>query len=129
MSKVLGKAYSVSVIMVALLFVACQSNPIGYVRNLERFVERVERDGATYSQEQWERYDEQLGKYVESYKTEKSKLTPEERRKVGELTIRYYKARAKYMGLGILGELGEWLDYLKGFADEIKKDVEKYQNQ
>ena len=33
------------------------------------------------------------------------------------------------MGLNILGEIGGWLDYIKGFADENMADIENYQNQ
>lgn len=116
-------------IIIVLLLMACNSMPIGYVNSFERFVERVEKNALSYTKEQWEKNDEQQKKYVERYKTEKSKLTTDEKRKVGELTVRYYKARVKSMGFSILDEIGGWLDYLEGFANEIMKDVENYQNQ
>jgi hypothetical protein len=116
-------------ILMALLLVACQSKPRGYVNGFERFVERVEKNASSYTNEQWEKNDEQLKKYVDQYDKEKQKLSSDEKRKVGELTVRYYKARVKAKGLNILGEIDGWLEYLKGFSDEIMKDVENYQNQ
>lgn len=116
-------------IIIVLLLMACHSMPIGYVNSFERFVERVEKNALSYTKEQWEKNDEQQKKYVERYKTEKSKLTTDEKRKVGELTVRYYKVRVKSMGLSIFGGLRDWLDYIKGFADEIMEDIENYQNQ
>jgi len=116
-------------ILMALLLVTCQSKPRGYVNGFERFVERVEKNASSYSKEQWDRNDEQFQKYVERYNTEKSKLTIDEKRKVGELTGRYYEARVKSMGLNLFGEIRDWLDFIKGFADEIKEDIENYQNQ
>ena len=112
-----------------MLLAACQSTPLGYVNSFERFVERVEKNASSYSQEQWERNDQHLQEFVERYNKKKQKLSPEQKRKVGELPGRYYKARVKSMGLNILGEIGGWLDYIKGFADEIMEDIENYQNQ
>lgn len=116
-------------VMMILLLTSCQSTPLGYVDSFERFVERVEKNASSYSKEQWEKNDEQLNKYVERYKTEKAKLSTDEKREVGRLTVRYYKARVKSIGLNIFGEIGDWLEYIKGFADEIKEDIENYQNQ
>lgn len=119
---------AIGIIMI-LLMVSCQSMPLSYVKSFEHFVERVEKNASSYSKEQWNRNDEQLQKYVERYNTEKSKLSTDEKRKVGELTVRYYKARVKSMGINIFGEIKDWLDYIEGFANEIMKDVENYQNQ
>lgn len=116
-------------VLILMVGVACQSKPLGYLNGFERFVERVERNASTYSQEQWNRNDEHLQKFIERYDKEKQKLSSDEKRKVGELTVRYYKARVKSMGLNILDEIGGWLDFLEGFADEIMKDIENYQNQ
>lgn len=115
-------------LVLVVLVAACESTSIGYVNSFEKFVERVERNASSYSQEQWERNDGQLQKFVERYSKEKQKLTPDEKKKVGELTVRYYKARVKSLGFNVLGEIGGWLDYLKGFADEIMKDIENYQD-
>jgi hypothetical protein len=42
---------------IVMLLAACQSTPLGYVNSFERFVERVEKNASSYSQEQWERND------------------------------------------------------------------------
>jgi secreted Zn-dependent insulinase-like peptidase len=116
-------------IVMILLLASCQSKPLGYVDSFERFVERVEKNASSYSQEQWEKNDEKLQNYIERYDKEKKKLSSDEKKKVGELTVRYYKARVKSLRLNILGEIGDWIDYLQGFANEIMKDVENYQEQ
>lgn len=108
----------------ALLFVSCQSMPFGYVSSFERFVERVERNATSYSRDEWKKNDEQLRKFVGKYDTEKQKLSTEERRKVGELTMRYYKVRVKAKGLNIIGEIDGWLEYLKGLGDGLAEDTE-----
>jgi mevalonate pyrophosphate decarboxylase len=99
------------------------------MNTFERFVKRVEKNAMSYTKEQWEKNDEQLKKYVNQYDKVKQKLSSDEKMKVGELTVRYYKARVKAKGLNILGEIDGWLEYLKGFGDEILKDVDNYQNQ
>ena len=114
--------------IIVILFVSCESTPWSYINSFERFVERVEKNASSYSKEQWEKNDEQLKKYVEQYDKEKQKLSSDEKRKVGELTFRYYKARVKSMGLNIFDEIGGWLDYIEGFGYEIMKDVENCQN-
>ena len=116
-------------IILSLLFLSCESTPWSYMNTFERFVKRVEKKVSSYTKEQWEKNDEQLKKFVDQYYKEKQKLSSDEKRKVGELTVRYYKARVKAKGLNILGELDGWLEYLKGFGDEILKDVDNYQNQ
>lgn len=118
----------VGIIMV-LMLVSCESNLWSYMNSFERFVERVEKNASSYTNEQWKKNDEQLKHYVEQYDKEKQKLSSDEKRKVGELTVRYYKARVKAKGLNILGEIDGWLEYLKGLGDEIMKDVDNYQNQ
>ena len=126
MKKTITEIWLLVGIIMILLLASCQSKPLGYVDSFERFVERVEKNASSYSQEQWEKNDERLQSFIERYDKEKQNLPSDEKRKVGELTVRYYKARAKSLGLNILGEIGDWLDYLQGFANEIMKDVENY---
>lgn len=112
--------------IIVILFVSCESTPWSYINSFERFVERVEKNASSYSKEQWEKNDEQLKKYVEQYDKEKQKLSSDEKRKVGELTVRYCKARVKAKGLNILGEMDDWLEYFKGFGEEILKNDDAY---
>lgn len=112
--------------IIMILFVSCESTPWSYMNSFERFVERVEKNASSYSKEQWEKNDEQLKKYVEQYDKEKQNLSTDEKRKVGELTVRYYKARVKAKGLNILGEIDDRLEYLKGFGEEILKNDDAY---
>lgn len=111
------RASFVGIIMI--LSVSCESTPWSYMNSFERFVERVEKSASSYSKEQWEKNDEQFKKYVEQYDKEKQNLSSEEKRKVGELTVRYYKARVKAKEYDIIGEIDGWMEYLKGFGDGI----------
>lgn len=99
------------------------------MNTFERFVKRVEKNATSYTNEQWEKNDEQLRKFVDQYDKEKHKLSSDDKRKVGELTVRYYKARMKGKGNNILDEIDGWLEYLNGFGEEIMKDIDNYQNQ
>lgn len=112
--------------IIMILFVSCESTPWSYINSFERFVERVEKNALSYSKDQWEKNDEQLKKYIEQYDKEKQKLSSDEKSKVGQLTVRYYKAMVKAKGLNILGEIDDWLEYLKGFGEEILKNDDAY---
>ena len=129
MKKTITEIWLLVGIITILLFASCQSTSLGYVDSFERFVERVEKNASSYSQEQWKKNDERLQNVIERYDKEKKKLSSDDKKKVGELTVRYYKARVKSMGLNVFDEIGGWLDYLEGFADEINEDIENYQNQ
>ena len=108
---------------------SCQSSSKGYVTSFERFVMRVEQNASKYSNEEWDRNDANLHEMIDRYSVEKSKLSPDQKRKIGELTVRYYKARIKSFGFGVIGEIGDWLDFIQGFADEIMEEIENYQMQ
>jgi len=108
--------------IVILLFTACRRPmPRTYMNSFERFVEQVEKNASSYSKEQWEKNDQQFGKFVKRYKTEKRRLSPEENAKVGRLMARYTKAKLGPGNLFVLIEeaLG-WFKCLTGFVDEIK---------
>ncbi|MBR6847233.1 MAG: hypothetical protein IKM74_03790 [Bacteroidales bacterium] len=123
MGKSITTAKSFFAFMLLLMLVSCQSGASRFVNKFERFIERVESNASSYSQVEWEQKDEQFQEFVDDYKELKKDLSPDEKRKVGELTIRYYKARVKSFGFGVLGEIGGWLEYIQGVADEIKEDV------
>lgn len=109
-----------------ILLFSCQPRAKGYLREFERFVERVEHNESSLSQKQWEQYDAELQVFVNRYKSEKDNLSHEDKKRVGELTARYYKARIESLGFAFLGEIGNWIAFIQGFIDEIKKDTDTY---
>ncbi len=115
-------------IILILLLVACESTPEGYMHGFERFVERVENNASSYTDEEWKDNDQQLRNYIEGYDEIKMSLSSDEKRKVGELTFRYYKSRVKSFGLNALGEIADWLDFINGFASKVNEDVSNQNN-
>jgi hypothetical protein len=116
-------------ILMLLFCVSCQSKREGYLNGFERLVEEVEHNVSSLSQEQWEQYDGQMRVFINRYGNEKHNLSLEDKKKVGELTARYYKARVESLGFKILGDIGNWMAFIQGFIEEIKEDIENYQNQ
>ena len=110
-------------VILMLLLVACESAPEGYMHGFERFVERIENNATSYTEEEWKDNDQQLRDYIEGYDEIKKSLSPDEKRKVGELAYRYSKSRVKTFGLNALGEIRDWLDFIKGFVDQVKEDI------
>ena len=116
--------------IIMLFFCAsCQSRREGYLNGFERLVEKVEQIGPSLSQEQWEQYDEEVRTYINRYNNEKDNLSLEDKKKVGELTARYYQVRVESLGFNILGDIENWMAFIQGFIKEIKEDLENYQNQ
>ena len=110
-----------------LLFCAsCQSRREGYLNGFERFIEKAEHNGPSLSQEQWAQYDEEVRTYINRYNNEKDNLSLEDKKKVGELTARYYKTRVESLGFNILGDIGNWMAFIQGFIEEIKEDTDTY---
>lgn len=114
--------------ILAVVFAACQSGAgaQAYLLEFEAFVEAVESNVDTYSQTDWERNDAEFSKFMGNrFEKVKDKLTAEEKKKVGELTARYYKAKMKSVGKTVKGKINEWKDYLEGFTDEMKESLEE----
>ena len=114
--------------MLAVALVACQSEAGAqvYLMEFEAFVEAVESNVDTYSETDWERNDAEFSKFMGNRLDKvKGKMTSEEKKKVGELTARYYKAKMKSVGKSVKGKINEWKDYLEGFTDEMKESLEE----
>lgn len=108
---------------------ACQSSSCKVVDSFEHFVERSEKKATVHDRVNWDIYDSQFENYLEEINKRKHSLSSEEREKVGELTARYCKARFFDFQGTLIDEMNCWSDYLMGFTNEIKRDVENYQNQ
>ena len=117
-----------SLVLLAVAFASCQSG-VGaqaYLIEFEAFIEGVESNVDTYSQTDWERNDAEFSKFMGSkFEKVKDKLTSEEKKKVGELTARYYKAKMKSAGKSLKGKIIEWKDYIEGFTEEVKESLEE----
>ena len=115
-------------LMMAVVFASCQFGPgaQAYLIEFEAFIEGIESNVDTYSQTDWERNDAEFSKFMgDKFEKVKDKLTSEEKKKVGELTARYYKAKMKSAGKSLKGKIIEWKDYIEGFTEEVKESLEE----
>ncbi|MBO4738586.1 MAG: hypothetical protein J5606_03390 [Bacteroidales bacterium] len=118
----------ITLVVYVIITISCQSGVKGYLRSFESFVDRIERHADSYTEKQWEKADNQFEIFTgEKYDKVEARLTSEQKKKVGELTARYYKVRLKSAGGDILDKIRGGLNYLEGFAGEIIDEVDKYQ--
>ena len=123
--------FSVVLLSCMMLLAACQTKLTAqlYMESLEHFVEKVEENADSYSAKDWDRKDAEFSKFMdEKFDKVKDQLTPEDKRKIGELTARYTKARLRGVGSTVKGTLEEWMDYLKGFTDELQESMNVFES-
>ena len=124
--KINVTVFSVVLLSCMMLLAACQSKLTAqlYMESLERFVENVEENADSYSAKDWDRKDAEFSKFMdEKFEKVKDELTPEDKRKIGELTARCTKARLRGVGSTVKGTVEEWMDYIKGFTDELQQSM------
>ena len=129
--KINVTVFSVVLLSCMMLLAACQTKLTAqlYMESLERFVEKVEENADSYSAKDWDRKDAEFSKFMdEKFEKVKDQLTPEDKRKVGELTARYTKARLRGVGSTVKGTLEEWMDYVKGFTDELQESMNVFES-
>ena len=129
--KINVTVFSVVLFSCMMLLAACQSKLTAelYMESLEHFVEKVEENADSYSAKDWDRKDAEFSKFMdEKFEKVKDQLTPEDKRKVGELTARYTKARLRGVGSTVKGTLEEWMDYVKGFTDELQQSMNVFES-
>lgn len=106
--------------LVSAFAVSCESASVTYIKGFENFVSKVERDGSNYTKEEWEQKDVEFKKYIEAkYDKVANELTSNDKKKVGELTARYYKVRAKAYGEDVIDSIEDGIDYLGGFVNGL----------
>jgi len=108
-----------------LFFGACKSPEESYLDGFESFVERIEREAKDLSDEDWKKNDACFSEFVgEKYDKVKGELSYDGKKKVGELTARYCKSRAKASGKQFLDLIESGKNLFEGFAEEIMKELE-----
>lgn len=114
---------SVCVLLVSMLLAGCASTS---PRTFERVVADAEQNGQQYSQEDWERADENFEHFCQRYDyAQLQKMSEEEQREVGRLMARYTKARAKSALKDVDGALRTGAALLKGFLEGLGMEVEE----
>lgn len=113
------------VAVLSLSFAACKPTSKSYIRHFQNFVEKIEKNGASYTDEQWDKADTEFVRFLdERFKEVKEKLTTEDKKMVGELAARYIKAR--WQSLGFVKAL-KWIkskgEIIIGFLQELGFDV------
>lgn len=82
------------VAVLSLSFAACKPTSKSYIRSFRIFVEKIEKNGASYTKEQWKTADSEFVSFLdERYKEVKETLTDKDKKMVGELAARYIKVR------------------------------------
>lgn len=118
------------VLVGTVILSSCKSATERYIDGFEAFVVRTERNADNYNTEQWDKADMQFDNYTgERYEKVEQKLTPEQKKKVGELTARYYKLRVKSAGGDIIEKIKGGLNYIEGFAEEIMGGISDNENE
>lgn len=115
----------IAVAILSLSLAACKPTSKSYIKHFQSFVEKIEKNGASYTDEQWDKADTEFTGFLdERYKEVKETLTDEDRKMVGELAARYIKAR--WQSLGFVKAL-KWFksegEIIIGFLRELGFDV------
>ena len=118
MSKTILKLFVFLVGMMALS--ACGPTRENYLKSFTQFVEDVEQNCSSYSDEEWEQKNEEFAEFIGVKKDEvKDQLTSDDQRLIGELEIRYQKAKVIDKGKNILESVEKGIEYVNGVIDGI----------
>ena len=115
--------FKIVLLSAVLLLAGCAtSSP----RTFERVVANAEQNGDKYSQEDWERADENFERFCQRYDYDQlQKMSEEEQREVGRLMARYTKARAKSAMKDLDGFIKTGATLLEGFLEGLGLEVEE----
>lgn len=80
---------------------------------VQRFVDRVEKNSSSYTEEEWEKVSEQFTKLMEQYKESYDKLSLEDRAQINKSIGRYYAA---VLGSGLKSIIKSFYDTLYGLS-------------
>lgn len=104
---------------------ACESK--GHVDELKEFVEKIEKEGSSYTEEQWQKANDELSKLLEKL-NEYEDMTPEEWQEVARLQGQYAAKAFKEQAGEAMEKAGAALDGLMqgltGGEDDGKEDAE-----
>jgi hypothetical protein len=118
MSKNILKLFVFLVGMMALS--ACGPTKENYLKSFTQFVEDVEQNCSSYSDEEWEQKNEEFAEFIGVKKDEvKDQFTSDDQRLIGELEIRYQKAKVIDKGKNILESVEKGIEYVNGVIDGI----------
>lgn len=110
-------------VVLAVMMTSCTSAEEKLLNRFEKIVTEVEKRSDTLSEEQWEKYDDQVEDVVEDVRESLSKFSKEQREKLGNLYGRYVKVRMK-AGISAYKEnFDNAMDVANGFLDEVGNEV------
>lgn len=114
---------ALSLTTLCVFIMSCASKQEKFLNNFESFILETEQNATSYSSNDWEAVDAQFERFMtEEQEIVEKELTSEQKKKVGELTARYYKVRAKSYGESLIDAIEDGLDYIEGFANGILND-------
>lgn len=106
------------ILMIALA--ACGPTRESYLNSFTQFVEDVEQNCASYSDEVWEQKNAEFAEFTGVKKdVVKDQLTTEDQRLIGELETRYQKAKVIDAGKDVFESVEKGVEYVNGVIDGI----------
>lgn len=111
-------------LFLAVTLMSCQSVSERYMNNLRKFIEGVEKNAASFSEEDWSKADAKLSQFTgEQYDKVKDQLSPNDKREVGKLVGRYYKIRLVTTGEQMLDDMKSGVGFLRGLGDGLLEEL------
>lgn len=98
---------------VALLALSCTSM---LPDRIEKFVDKVEKNASSYTEEDWEKVSDQFSNLMDQYKQVKDKLSKEDQKRVDKAVGRY---RAIVIKSGIKNVVDDFSSAVKGALEGV----------
>ncbi len=122
--RAIKNKFTVLAVVLSIMLTACQSVSERYMNNLKRFIEGVEKNATSFSEEDWSRADAKLSQFTgEQFDKVKNELSPDDKREVGRLVGRYYKVRLVTTGGQMLDDMKSGLGFLRGLGDGLLEEL------
>ena len=103
--------------VLVVISVSCSPTPDSYLKRFTRFVEDVEQNASDYTDEMWDQKDAEFKLFTnEEYDAVAHEITPDDKEVIGELVVRYYKAKGVAMGQS-------WVDLIDGWCKTVKGGI------
>lgn len=118
----------IGLIIVAIMTItlaSCKSPSEKYINKFERFIEKVEKEGPSYSDEDWSQADSEFKSFItDQFEEVVDDMTDDEKNMVGKLCARYLKARlANNQLYKTLLWLKSYIQTIIGFLEGLGIDV------
>ena len=112
------KSFSIVVFFLLFSLNSCQNGQQRLMNNLESFVDKVEKNNASFSNSDWRSADDEMNNYQTNYEALKDKLTIDEKVKINELI-------GKYMALRVRGGINDFTKKMIDYGNQVNGAIKK----